>query len=156
MNNDRQWSLTFRYVAGILSFAALIAFVFYAHDAVRNLVIAAFVAYLINPAVVYLSQRTRISRTAAVNIVYFSAVILLVGVPAILTPIFYDEAQSVVQDVLNLSRQISATLSQPVYVGNLVFHLEAWGKNLSQVQGAFLTPLPDKVLKLLETTSAFD
>jgi len=153
MSNDKQWSLTFRYVAGILSFAALVAFLFYAHDAVRNLVIAAFVAYLINPAVVYLSQRTRISRTAAVNIVYFSAVILLVGVPAILTPIFYDEAQSVIQDVLNLSRQISATLSQPVYVGNLVFHLEAWGKNLSQVQGAFLTPLPDKVLKLLETTS---
>jgi predicted PurR-regulated permease PerM len=35
----------------------------------------------------------------------------------------------------------------------LVFHLEAWGKNLSQVQGALLTPLPEEALKLLETTS---
>ncbi|MEP7137660.1 MAG: AI-2E family transporter [Chloroflexota bacterium] len=153
MKNDTQWSLTFRYVAGILFFAAFIAFLFYAHDAVRNLVIAGFVAYLINPAVMFLSQRTRISRTVAVNIVYFSAVILLVGVPATLTPIFYDEVQTVIQDVLDLSKQISALLSRPVHIGNLVFHLESWGKNLSQMEGSFLTPLPDRVLKLLETTS---
>ena len=59
MNREPQWSLTFRYLVGILFFGALIAFLFYAHDAVRNLAIAAFVAYLINPAVVYLSAHTR-------------------------------------------------------------------------------------------------
>ena len=153
MNKATQWSLAFRYLMGILFFAVFVAFLFYAHDAVKNLVIAAFVAYLINPAVVYLSKSTRMSRTAAVNVVYFCAVILLVGIPATLTPIFYDEVKSVVQDLLNLSSQISSTLSQPVYVGNLVFHLEAWGINLSQLQGAFLTPLPAEALKLLETTS---
>jgi predicted PurR-regulated permease PerM len=153
MNQDNQWTLSFRYVMGFIYFGALVAFLFYAHDAVRNLTIAAFVAYLINPAVVYLSKQTRMSRTAAVNVVYFCAVILLVGVPATLTPIFYDEFQIVIQDILNLSRQLSNTLSHPVHLGNLVFHLEAWGKNLSQVQGALLTPLPEEALKLLETTS---
>lgn len=153
MKNDTQWSLAFRYVAGILFFAAFLAFLFYAHDAIRNLVIAGFVAYLINPAVDYLKARTRLSRRAAVNLVYFSTLILLVGVPVTLTPIFYDEVQIVIQDVLDLSKQISTTLSQPVQIGNLVFHLEAWGKSLSQVQGAFLTPLPEEALKLLETTS---
>jgi predicted PurR-regulated permease PerM len=153
MNRDTQWSPSFRYLAGILFFAAFVAFLFYAHDAVRNLVIAAFVAYLINPAVVYLATQTRMSRTAAVNLVYFSAVILLVGIPAALTPIFYDEVQIVIQDILDLSKQISAVLSQPVHLGNLVFHLEAWGQGLSQVQDAFLTPLPEEALQLLETTS---
>ena len=153
MKKDTQWTLLFRYVMGILFFAAFIAFLFYAHDAVRNLVIAAFVAYLINPAVVFLSRRTRMSRRSAVNIVYFSSLILLVGLPATLTPIFYDEVQIVFQDILDLSNQISSVLSQPVYIGNLVFHLEAWGQNLSQIQGAFLTPLPEEALQLLETTS---
>jgi len=153
MNKDTQWTLSFRYVAGFLVFAAFIAFVFYARDAVRNLVIAAFVAYLISPAVDYLSVRTRMSRRAAVNVVYFSALILLVGVPATLTPIFYDEVQIVIQDILNLSNQIGDILSKPVRFGNLVFHLEAWGNNLTQLQGAFLTPLPEEALKLLETTS---
>jgi predicted PurR-regulated permease PerM len=153
MNRDTQWSLTFRYVVGTVFFAALIALIFYAHDAVRNLAIAAFIAYLINPAVVYLSTSTRMSRTAAVNTVYFSALILLVGVPATLAPIFYDEVQIVIQDILNLSNQLRQILSRPVHVGGLVFHLEEWGQSLFQVQNAFLTPLPEEALKLLETTS---
>ena len=126
---------------------------FYAREAIRNLVIAAFVAYLINPAVDYLSTHTRMTRTAAVNLVYFSALILLVGLPATLAPIFYDEAQIVIQDLLNLSNQLSNTLSQPVRIFGLVFHLEEWAQSLTQVQGAFLTPLPEQALQLLETTS---
>ena len=153
MNRHTQWSFSFRYVMGILLFAALLAFIFYAHDAVRNLAIAAFIAYLINPAVVYLSTSTRMSRTAAVNIVYFSALILLVGVPATLAPILYDEVQIVIQDSLNLSEQLRQALSSPVRVGGLVFHLEQWGQSLLQVQNAFLTPLPEEALELLETTS---
>lgn len=153
MNKDTQWTTTFRYVVGLLCFGALVAFLFYAHDAVRNLVIAAFVAYLINPAVEYLSKSTKMTRTVAVNVVYFSSLILLVGVPATLTPIFYDEVQIVIQDLLDIFNQLGATLSQPVQIGNLVFHLEAWGQSLSQIQGAFLTPLPEEALQLLETTS---
>lgn len=114
MKNETQWTLAFRYLMGILFFAAIVAFLFYAHEAVRNLVIAGFVAYLINPAVEYLSKSTRMTRTAAVNIVYFSALILLVGVPATLTPIFYDELQIVIQDLLDIFDQLGATLSQPV------------------------------------------
>ena len=153
MNREPQWSLTFRYAVGVLFFIALVAFIFYAHDAVRNLVIAAFVAYLINPAVAYLSTRTRISRKAAVNTVYFSALILLVGVPSTLAPIFYDEVQIVIEDVLDLSNQMRQILSSPIHVLGLTFHLEEWGQSLLQIQNAFLTPLPDDALQLLETTS---
>lgn len=153
MSRDTQWSRTFRFTAGVISFFALVAFLFYAHDAVRNLVIAAFVAYLIDPAVVYLTAHTRLSRFAAVNIVYFSSLILLVGVPATLTPIFYEEARNVVQDLLALSTQFGETLSKPVQFGGLVFHLEAWGQYLTQIQDAVLAPLPEEALHLLETTS---
>ena len=153
MNREPQWSLTFRYLVGILFFGALIAFLFYAHDAVRNLAIAAFVAYLINPAVVYLSAHTRMSRQAAVNVVYFSSLILLVGVPSTLAPIFYDEIKIVINDVLNLSIQLRQILSSPIHVLGLSFHLEEWGQSLQQIQNAFLTPLPDDALQLLETTS---
>jgi len=153
MNRDSQWSLAFRYVVGIIFLIAIIAFIFYAREAIRNLVIAAFVAYLINPAVDYFSKRMIMTRTAAVNFVYFSSLILLVGVPATLAPIFYDEAQIVIQDLLNLSSQLSNTLSQPVRIFGLVFHLEEWAQSLTQVQGAFLTPLPEQALQILETTS---
>lgn len=153
MKSEPQWSLSFRYLFGILFFGALIAFLFYAHDAVRNLIIAAFVAYLINPAVVYLSTQTKMSRTAAVNIVYFSALVLLVGVPATLTPIFYDEVQIVIQDLLDLANQLRQILSSPIHFFGLSFHLEQWGQSIYQFQNALLAPVPEEALQLLETTS---
>ena len=147
------WSLPFRYTVGIITLILFIALLIYAQEAVTNLAIAAFVAYLINPAVVYLTTRTRMERMAAVNLVYFSTVILLIGLPATLLPIFSDETQIVIQDLLDLSNQLRQTLSGPIHFGGLVFHLEEWGQSLFQLQNAVLSPLPEEALRLLETTS---
>ncbi len=153
MSGDVKWSLTFRYIAAAVLFAAVIAFLIYARAAVRVFAIAAFVAYLIDPAVVYLSNHSRMSRTAAVNVVFFSALILLIGIPATLAPIFYDEAQIVVKDVLDLAAQIQTMLANPIRLGGLVIHLNELGTSLFQLQNTFLTPLPERALKLLEATS---
>ncbi len=150
---NNQWSLSFRYVVGILVFIAVVASLIYAREAIKMLVIAAFAAYLISPAITMLIQNTKLSRTAAVNIVYFSALIVMVGIPATLTPIFFDEIKIVASDLLDLSRQISIMLTQPVQFGGMVFHLEQLGQGLGQLQESILTPLPEQALALLETTS---
>jgi len=152
-SNQKKWSLPFRYTVALILFVSFVALLFYAHEAVKTLIIAAFAAYLISPAVGYLLARTKLSRTAAVNIVYFSALIFLVGVPATLTPIFFDEIKIVAQDLLDLSSEVSGTLSEPVQFGGVVFHFEQLGESLSHVQDAVLTPLPEEALALLETTS---
>ncbi|MGB8982053.1 MAG: AI-2E family transporter [Anaerolineales bacterium] len=153
MMSKENWSVPFRYVVGIFSLVLFIALLIYAHEAVTNLAIAAFVAYLINPAVVYLTTRTRMERVAAVNLVYFSAVILLIGLPATLLPIFYDEAQFIIRDLLDLSNQLRHTLSTPIRFGGLVFHLDELGRSIFQFQSAVLTPLPEEAIQVLETTS---
>jgi predicted PurR-regulated permease PerM len=150
---NNQWSLSFRYVIGVTIFVAVIALLIYAREAMKMLVIAAFAAYLISPAVTMLMHSSKLSRTAAVNIVYFSALIVLVGVPAILTPIFFDEIKIVASDLLDLSRQISVGLTQPVQLGNVVFHFEQLGQSLGHFQESILTPLPEEALALLESTS---
>jgi predicted PurR-regulated permease PerM len=147
------WSLPFRYAIGIICLILFIAFLIYARDAVTNLAIAAFVAYLINPAVTYLMTHTRMDRVAAVNLVYFSAVIFLIVLPATLLPIFADEAQIIVEDLLGLTSQLQQTLSNPIRIGGLVFHLEEWGQSIFQAQNAVLSPIPEQALELLETTS---
>ncbi len=152
-SNQKNWSMPFRYTVALILFIAFVALLFYAHEAVKTLIIAAFVAYLISPAVGYLITHTKLSRKAAVNIVYFSALIFLVGVPATLTPIFFDEIKIVAQDLLDLSTEVSGTLSEPVQFGGMVFHFEQLGESLSHVQDAVLTPLPEEALALLETTS---
>jgi len=152
-NQTGHWSLPFRYTVGIIIFISIIALLIYAREAVKALIIAGFVAYLINPLVIMLTHNTRMSRTAAVNIVYFSALIVLVGIPSTLTPIFFDEIKIVAQDLLDLSRELSNTFSFPLQVGGMVFHFEQLGESLAHVQDAVLTPLPEEALALLETTS---
>lgn len=150
---DSPWSISARYVTAIIIFAAVIALLIYAREAVKMLVIAGFVSYLISPAVTLLSQNTKLSRTAAVNVVYFSALIVMVGVPAALTPIFFDEIKLVASDLLDLSDQISGWLVQPVEFGNMVFHFTQLGEGLGNLQESILTPLPGEALALLESTS---
>ncbi len=150
---NNQWSLPFRYTVGIIIFIGIVALLIYAREAVKMLVIAAFVAYIISPAVTMLIHNTKLSRTAAVNIVYFSALIFLVGVPATLTPIFFDEIQIVARDLLDLSAEFSNLLSNPIQFGGMVFHFEQLGESLAHWQDAVLTPLPEEALALLETTS---
>ncbi len=149
----KSWSLSARYIAGVIVFAAFVALLVYAREAVKMLVIAGFIAYLISPAVTALMQRAGLSRAAAVNIVYFSALLAMLGAPAALTPIFFDEIKIVVGDLLDLSREISQALVQPVEFGGVVFHFEEVGKSLAQMQESILAPLPAQILALLESTS---
>ncbi len=151
MNNT--WSMPFRYLVSVLAFVAFVIFLFYAGEAVNALVIAGFVAYLINPAVTFLLERTTISRTLAVNLVYFTGLVLLVGLPASLTPLFLDEAQLVIQDLLDLTNQLQQTLSQPIEFAGYVFHFEQLGESLNQLETIVLSPLPEELLQLLESTS---
>jgi len=150
---NTKWSIPFRYVVGITIFIGIVALLIYAREAVKMLVIAGFIAYLISPVVTLVMRRTKLSRTAAVNAVYFSSLIVLISVPATLTPIFFDEIKIVASDLLDLSRQTSVMLIKPVQFGTMVFHFEQLGQSLGQLQESILTPLPEEALALLETTS---
>lgn len=147
------WSRSFRYLVGILAFIAFVAFLIYAHEAVNALVIAGFSAYLINPAVIFLTERSQMTRRQAVNFVYFSALVLLVGIPATLTPLLLDEAQLIIQDLLDLTDQLQQTFSQPLVIAGYAFHFEQLGESLNQLETTVLSPLPEELLQLLESTS---
>lgn len=151
MSNN--WSMSFRYLMGTLAFAAFVAFLFYARQAVSALVIAGFTAYLINPAVIFMVERTRMTRKQSVNFVYISALVLLVGIPAALTPLLLDEAQLIIQDLQDLTEQLQQIFSKPIVFAGYAFHFEQLGASLSQLETTVLSPLPEELLQLLESTS---
>lgn len=147
------WSLPFRYVMGLLLFAAMVAFVVYARDAIEPLVVSAFIAYLINPAVVVLAERTRLSRRASVNLVYFTTIVLIIAVPASITPFFFDEFKGVAQDLLRLLAEFQAVVAEPVVFLGFSFDLRQVGNSLDSFQSAFIKPLPQNAFWILESTS---
>lgn len=124
------WSLSFRSLAGILLFTGLVAFLYYAHKSLKPVIIAAFISYLIHLAVALLSCHKHISRRAAVNLVYFTALSLLVAVPATIPPIFFDELTSVAQDLISLLAQFQEFLSRPIARVGLEFDLTQIGIGL--------------------------
>lgn len=147
------WSLPFRYLAGTLLFLALASFLYYAREALEPVIIAAFVAYLVNPAVAVLTRYGRISRSAAVKLVYFTALTLLIAVPATITPIFFDELTGVAQDLMSLLEQFQASLSQPVIVAGLEFDLTELADSLGRFRSLAIAPVPEDAFLLLESTS---
>lgn len=149
----KSWSLPFRYLMGVLLLAAFAGFLYYAREALEPIIIAAFMAYLIHPAVAVLTRKTSLTRRAAVNLVYFSALAIITALPAIITPIFYNELASVAQDLINLIQQVQAFLREPVVLANVRIDLRPVGDSLNHIQSAFLAPVPEQAFHLLETTS---
>ena len=108
MNTDNQWSLPVRYLIFGLVTLLFAVMLWSIRSVLEPLIIAAFIAYLINPAVNFLTRRTRLSRSGAVNLVYIVTLVVFIGTPASLTSLFFDEVTQVITDVLNLFNQMIA------------------------------------------------
>jgi predicted PurR-regulated permease PerM len=151
--NQKQWSTPTRYfVLGLLVILLFIG-LWYIRSVLEPLIIAAFIAYLISPAVSYLGQHTKLSRRAAVNIVYWISILVFVGAPASMTSLFFGEFQRIVSDILNLIDQLTAWLITPHTFGGLYIDLSQPASQLAQFRTTFLSSLAENALHLLEQTS---
>ncbi len=149
----KSWSLPFRYLMGVLLLAACAGFLYYAHEALEPIIIAAFIAYLIHPAVTALTRKTSLKRSGAVNLVYFTTLAALIAIPATITPIFFNELAGVAQDLMELMQQTQALLSAPIMLAGMQFDLRQLGESLNQFESAFVAPVPEEAFLLLESTS---
>jgi predicted PurR-regulated permease PerM len=150
---NESWSRPFRYLVGTLVILAFLLVLWWIRRVLEPLVVAAFLAYVFDPLVVFFVQRTKWSRQKVVNLVYFTLLALLVALPATLVPTFIDDIQLVVQDLLNVLDQIRTFLGNPIQVGRAFFNFRQLADALAQFQNNVLYPLPDEALKLIGTTS---
>ena len=150
---DVHWKPTVRYLAFAILFILLAMGLWYARRVIEPLIIAAFIAYLIHPAVNYLTQRARMTRMVAVNLVYFITLALLIGIPATVTPLFFDELRQVASDTLNIFNQLTVWLMLPHVLLGFPFDLSQYAGQLVTFRSTFLTNLPDQALQLLGKTS---
>jgi predicted PurR-regulated permease PerM len=150
--NERQWNLPTRYLAlGVLLVLGCLG-LWYIRSVLEPVVIAAFVAYLINPGVNYLSQRTKLSRRAAVNIVFSVFMLMLVGAPASMA-LFLDEAERIARDITSLYNQLIVLLVRPYYFAGYPVNLGLLANRLVEFRATFTSFLGKNALQLLEQTS---
>jgi putative permease len=150
---DHQWSVSLRYLVFGFVFILVAVGLWYIRSILEPLIIAAFIAYLIHPVVNFLTRRTRLSRPAAVNLVYFVTLVVLIGTPSTLTPIFFDEFKQVITDVLDIFNQLIVWLMKPHVIPGIPIDFGQWANRLTQFRSTFLSSLPDQALQLLGKTS---
>jgi predicted PurR-regulated permease PerM len=153
MKKYGEWSLPVRYAVLALVFLIFAMMLWYVRSILEPLVIAAFIAYLINPAVNLLTARTRLSRKASVDLVYFITLAVFIGTPATLAPLFFDEFTQVITDVINLFDQVIIWLEKPKVLPGIPVDFGQLANRLIQFRSAFLSSLPDQALQLLGKTS---
>ncbi len=153
MNKNDQWSVPVRFlVFGVV--ALLFAYVaWYAHRIFEPLIIAAFVAYLIHPAVNFLTRRTRLSRKSAVNLVFTVTLLVLIGTPASLTSIIFDEENQVITDVLHIYNQFIIWLVQPKVIPGIPIDFSQFANQLNQFRATFLASLTTQAISIVGKTS---
>ncbi len=127
------WSPSLRYLVFGLVIILLAIGMWLIRSILAPIIIAAFIAYLIHPAVNLLTQRTRMSRRLAVGLVYFITLAVLIGTPSTLTPIFFDQIKIEITEVGNITNQLIAWLSKPNPIPGIPLNLVGLASQLDSI-----------------------
>jgi predicted PurR-regulated permease PerM len=127
--------------------------VWYARRVFEPLIIAAFIAYLIHPAVNFLTSRTRLSRKSAVNLVFIVTLLVVIGTPASITSLFFDESTQIITDILNIYNQLVVWLTQPKAIPGIPIDFTQFAKQLNQFRATFVASLTTQAIQILGKTS---
>ena len=93
----KTWAPTFRYIVFTIIFIFAVLALWVVRDALQPLLIAALAAYFLSPAVLFLTQKLKMRRKVAANVVYFSVMAILIAIPFTVLPLLLDELQGIVR-----------------------------------------------------------
>ena len=147
------WDLSFRYWVLSALTILFIGLLWWARELIGPLVIGALLAFLLNPAIEFLSHHTRLSRAWVATIVFVAGVGGVVALSALLVPVLIDEIQIQFVDFQDILARLQAILSQPVVFLNWEFSFEYLIPDLTRLLSERITTLPENAFLLLEATS---
>jgi predicted PurR-regulated permease PerM len=114
---EKQWSLYTRYLVLVIVLLLLLGLLYYARALISPLVIAALIAYILEPAVSFLVNKARMRRKIAAPIVYAFFLVLLASIPAILTPIIFTQMDEIRAELGKIEHSLEELLIQVNLLG---------------------------------------
>ena len=153
MKNSSGWSVRVRTIVLVVMLLVFVVALWFIRSTLEPLIIAAFIAYLINPAVNYLATHTRMQRRGSVILVYLVTLVIFIGTPATITSLLFDEFSQVVTDLLRQFDNLIALLQKPQLLPGIPINLSQLASQLTQFRDTFLTSWQSQALKVLGQTS---
>lgn len=131
----------------------LIGLVAYIREAIAPLVIAFLLAYILDPMIEFVMSRTRIRRHGAVSIVFFSAIGLLIAIPASLFPVLLSQIEGLIHNLEDILSQIQAMVATPIVFMNWEIHLAALVPDTTDLFASGLTSASENLILVIEAVS---
>jgi len=78
-SSSPKWSSTFKMVIGLVITGLLLALLFNFRSIIGPLILAFILIYLLHPLAAFLNTHTRLSWRASVNVIYFSLLVIVIG-----------------------------------------------------------------------------
>lgn len=150
---DTTWSNTTRVLIILLSLAGVVWLAFVATPLLETLLIAALLAYVMNPAVWWLVERTSLSREWVAGIIFAVTMLLVLGIPAAVGTVAFNWISRLGTDFVTAAGEIEQLLFRPIDV--LGFRLQPQ-EMLDNVQGMgtdLLATLPGGSLNVLSSVT---
>jgi len=149
----REWSTSARIITFVLAVLFMGALILFVREMFTPLIVAGLIAYILNPAVNFLTHRTPINHKWAVNIVYFVGLAVIITVPILTIPALVPEISLLSEDLLNIVNEVQNAVYRPVMIGPYVLDLEAVLPEMDESITSFLRGLPENSLHFLESFS---
>ncbi len=149
MERHRVWSKEARYLAFGGLIVILVGLIWYFRAVISPVAIAALLAYVLYPIVKFLSERTRLSHSMAVVIVYILALALLASTPVIIVPTAVNQIRLLSQNVESLVTHYSELLETTVHFMNWTF---TWGQflpDVPEISTDIFTPLAESAFAIV-------
>lgn len=157
-NESPRWSANTKIIVVVISLVLLIAVIWRFTSIIRLVTIAAILAYLVNPVVALIHERTRLSRGLAIAVVYLTLVVALLGGATVLGVTVFNETSSFVTQspalIRNFINLLSEWTSQTEPIDFFFFELAPvnvnWDALVNQLLG-YVEPLASRSGRILTT-----
>jgi predicted PurR-regulated permease PerM len=148
---NQGWSRTTRYLALIIVLTSLIWLLLAVRALIGPLVIAALLAYVLNPAVTLITTRTKLSHRLSVSLVYILFLATLAVISFLFVPVVVNQAKRLSLELQNIEVQLEDAWASPVTFLGFDLSLD---ELLAELQG-ISTPLlrSERIFKVLKATT---
>ncbi len=150
---SKPWSQPTRFLVLIISLIVLVWLLIAFAPLVQALIVAALLAYLLDPIVELLTRRTHLSRLASARLVYALFLALLASIPALLSTMAVSQFHRVETEMVDAISALSRWLAQPLIIFDFRFQPLAVLNDLEQLAGNSLATMSGGALGALLTVT---
>ncbi len=149
---NKQWSTINRYFVLTLVIIAAVWFVVAASSLIGALLIAALIAYVLDPIVSFVHERAKLPRKLSVPLVYIGTIGLLVTLVVLVIPLLPEGTTSVVTELTVISDQVEDFVATPIVILGFELPLEETVAELRAISTDVLSA--DLILDYARSASA--